>query len=159
MLKSIVYGAVLIVGLAGCNAPQGTKLASNEVLAPVATGPATGAAALGLQNSGEFVNLAANGTITVQLPARGRNGIEWRLSETPDPSVLQLVTNRTTPAVSEAQIGEQTMVFQATGPGDVRVRMWYGTLWASPMDARVYEFTASVSAEPEKPARKSKKKS
>jgi len=158
MPRLILLGLLLCV--AACTAPQGKKLAMNSGLAPVATGPATKAALLTLNNRDEMISLNPNATVTVTLPSYNRDGYEWRLAEIPDPTVLKLVSKEYTPGGNWTKPGEQTMVFQAVGPGDVDVKMWYGTLWASPMDAaRPYAFVASVSPEEPKPAKKAKKRS
>lgn len=169
-----------ILGFVGCVAPQGQKLTADAAraattappantttastgtpgLAPVAVGPASATATLGLQNQGELVRLNPNGTITVTLPAAYRRGYTWRFAEIPDPTVLKLVSKDFTPGESPAKPGEQTMVFQATGLGDVPVKLRYGSLWAtSDMSAiKPYEFIASVAPEEVKPSPIKKKK-
>ncbi len=158
MLRIILLG--LLLPFAACTAPQGTKLASTDGLVPVASGPPTKEATLTYRNRGELVSLYPNSTVTLKLPSYNRDGYEWRFAEIPDPSVLKVVAEEFTPSGDMTKPGEQTLVFQAVGPGDVDVKMWYGTLWASPMDsAKPYDFVASVSAEEPKPAKKSKKRS
>lgn len=146
MPRSILI-CVTILGFVGCTAPQGQKLTADAALAartvttgtttatvptgtpglaPVASGPASATATLGTQNEGETVRLNPNGTITVTLPAAYRRGCTWRFAEIPDPTVLKLVSKDFTPGESPAQPGEQTMVFQATGLGDVPVKLRYG---------------------------------
>ena len=169
-----------ILGFVGCVAPQGHKLtadaaraassaatsttatasASLSGLPPVAVGPASATAALGLQNQGELVRLNPNGTVTVTLPAAYRRGYTWRFAEIPDPTVLKLVSKDFIPGESPAKPGEQTMVFQATGLGNVPVKLRYGSLWAtSDMSAiKPYEFIASVAPEEVKPVPTKKKK-
>jgi predicted secreted protein len=145
--------------LAACTAPQGKKLAMNDGLAPVASGPPVQLSTITLSNRDEIIGLHPSSTLTVKLPSSNRDGYEWRLSEIPDPTVLKLVSTAYTPGEDWTKAGEQTMVFQAVGAGDVDVKMWYGTLWASPMDsARPYHFVASVSPEEPKPTKKSKKR-
>jgi predicted secreted protein len=157
MLRILPLGILLV--LAGCSAPQGTKLAATSDLPPVATGPLTQAAKLTYANRGELVNLYANSTITVTLPSHNRDGYEWRFDEIPDPTVLKLVSKEYTPGSDLRTPGEQTLVFQTVGPGDVNVKLWYGTLWASRMEAaQPYAFLASVSDTTPKPAKKSKKR-
>lgn len=157
MLRILPLGILLC--LAGCSAPQGTKLASADTLPPVASGPPSMTAGLTYSNRGELVNLYANSTLTVTLPSHQRDGFEWRFTEVPDPTVLQLVSKEFTPGPDRRTPGAQKMVFRAVGPGDVNVKMWYGTLWASPMDsAQSYDFVAAVSPEAAKPVKKSKKK-
>jgi hypothetical protein len=95
----------------------------------------------------------------VKLPSSGRDGYEWRFSEIPDPTVLKLVSKEFIPNADPHKAGEQTMVFEGTGAGEVNVKMWYGTLWNSPMnEAYVYQFTAAVSPEAPKPEKKNKGK-
>jgi predicted secreted protein len=161
MRKLILPTLLFAASFAGCEAPQGKKLAYNEVLAPVAVGPAAKATTLTIDQAGEFVAMHPGSTLTVKLPANYRGGFQWRLSEIPDPAVLKVSSPTFTPPAgnSPAEPGEQTYTFEATGVGDVRVPMWYGTLWASDMAVkRSFEFTASVTPE-EKAAKKSKKKS
>lgn len=129
-------------------------------LPPVASGPTASLSTITLAHQDEIIGLHPAGKLTVKLPSANRDGYEWRLSEVPDPTVLTLVENDKS-AVSQDRMtpGEQTLVFQGVGPGDVDVKMWYGTLWASPMDAvRPFHFVASVTPEP-KSANKSKKRS
>jgi predicted secreted protein len=159
----------MLVCLTACTAPQGKKVAMNEGLPPVATGPSsevtpmvpsspvTQVSTVTYDNRDSTIGLHPARTITVTLPSYNRNGYEWRLSEIPDPSVLKMVSNDRTPGPTLAQPGEQTMVFEATGTGMVPVKMWYGTLWASRMEEnRPFEFIASVTPEPPKPAAKKK---
>ena len=159
MLRPILLGVCL--GFAACSAPQGKKLAMNDGLAPVASGPATTTASLTLANKDETINMSPTGTLTVTLPSYNRDGYEWRMSEIPDPTVLKLVSKEYVPGADPMKPGEQKMVFQAAGPGDVDVKMWYGTLWASPMEsARSYHFVAAVAEEePAPPPKKSRKHS
>jgi predicted secreted protein len=150
----------MLLCLAACTAPQGQKIAMNDGLAPVASGPSTKLSTITLNNRDEIVSLNPTSTVTVKLPSYNRDGYEWRLSEIPDSTVLKLVSKEYTASEDWTKPGEQTMVFEAVGPGDVDVKMWYGTLWASPMDStRPYHFVASVSPEQPKPAKKSKKSS
>ena len=162
----------MLVCLTACTAPQGKKIAMNEGLPPVATGPSsqvtpmapastiTQVSTVTLEDRDTTVGLHPAKTITVTLPSYNRNGYEWRLSEIPDPTVLKLVSQERTPGPSLAQPGEQTMVFEAVGPGSVPVKMWYGTLWASRMEAnKPFEFVAAVTPEPPTPPAKKKSKS
>ena len=169
-----------ILGFVACTAPQGQKLTADAARAattapagtattasavrpgldPVALGPTSSSATLGPQNEGEMVRLTPNGTLTVTLPAAYRQGYNWRLAEIPDPSVLKLVSKEFTSGDSLSKPGEQVMVFQATGLGDVQVKLRYGSLWASSEMGAVkpYEFVASVAPEEAKPAKTTKKK-
>ena len=150
MLRIVLLG--IFASLAACTAPQGTKLAMNEGLAPVATGPISKGATIDYSNRGEMISLYRDSTVTVTLPSSNRGGYEWRLAEIPDPTVLQMVSKDFQPSEVPGQPGTETMVFQTVGPGDVTVKMWYGTLWASRMDsAQRYGFTANVTAEEPKP--------
>jgi predicted secreted protein len=183
MNSRILFGMFLC--LAACSAPQGKKIgavASNggavNGLAPVASGPGGATAesiatiptttesilnynSIRAQPGGhqEIVGLHTGKTLTVKLPAMNLNGYEWRMSEIPDPTVLKLVSKEYTPGPAPGKAGEQTMVFEGVGPGDVNVKMWYGTLWASSFEAPTAKFIASVSPEPAKPSAKSSKKS
>lgn len=157
MQRPILLG--LFVCLTACSAPQGEKLTTTGGLAPVASGPPTKAATLTYANRGEIVSLRPSALVTVKLPSSNRDGYEWRFDEVPDPSVLKLVSKETVPSGNLAKPGEQTLTFEAVGPGDVAVKLWYGTLWASPMNsAQPYDFIVSVSAEEPKPAKKSGKR-
>ena len=153
----LVVGCVFL-GLAACSAPQGKKLAANGAgLAPVASGPATRAANLTNGHSGEVVSLYKSGTVTVTLDAGQQNGYQWRLSEIPDPSVLKLVSQDFIPGPTPEAKGQQKWVFQAVGPGDVEVKMWYGDLRTAPVTGDpTYNFITSVSDQTE-PAQKTKK--
>jgi predicted secreted protein len=160
----------MLVCLTACTAPQGKKVAMNDGLPPVATGPSsqvtpmapastiTQTSTVTYENRDTTVGLHPAKRITVTLPSYNRNGYEWRLSEIPDPSVLKLISQERTPGPTIAQPGEQTMVFEAVGTGMVPVKMWYGTLWASRMEEnRPFEFVASVTPEPPAPAKKKSK--
>jgi predicted secreted protein len=175
MTPRILLGVFLC--FAACSAPQGKKIGSNTgtgaTLPPVATGPNSGSQAAPVMPSmpttttspvisyadrDGVVGLHTAKTLTVKLPALQRDGYEWRLGEIPDPTVLKLVSSEYTPGESPAKAGEQTLVFEAVGPGDVDVKMWYGTLWASRSEStRTFDFIASVTPEPEKVAKKSRK--
>ena len=177
MTPRILLGAFLC--LAACSAPQGKRIGYNSNtatplepgVAPVATGPGGAGAApvapmpttttspvITMADRDGVVGLHTAKTLTVKLPALQRDGYEWRLSEIPDSTVLKLVSNEYTPGEGPAKAGEQTLVFEGVGPGDVNVKMWYGTLWASPMESRTYKFIASVTPEPEKKAKAKKPK-
>ena len=134
-------------------------------LAPVATGPAGSAAippagvmTIGPENRDQTIGLYAKKTLTVNLPSSGRDEYSWRFSQIPDPTVLKLVSKHFTPNADPRKAGVETLVFEGTGPGEVNVKMWYGTLWASPMDeAYIYQFTAAVSPEESKNEKKKSK--
>jgi hypothetical protein len=157
MPRTILLG--MLVCLAACTAPQGKKIGMNDgSLAPVATGPTEKLSTVTYEDREKTIGLAPSKTFTVKLPAMNREGSEWRLSEIPDPSVLKLVSNDYTPNQDPFKPGEQTMVFEGTGVGEVDVKMWYGTLWASPMDSiHTFNFIASVAPEDSKGKAKSKK--
>ncbi len=128
-------------------------------LAPVATGPTENLSTIGLANRGTTVALGVGKTLTVTLPSAGRDEFEWRFSEIPDPTVLKMVSKEFTPNAEPRKAGEQTMVFEGTGPGEIELKMWYGTLWATPMDsAVVYTVAVSVVPEPAQPSKKGKTK-
>jgi predicted secreted protein len=122
----------------------------------------TKSATLSLTQKGEMVNLARDGTITVTLDSAKRDGYMWRLSEIPDPTVLKLVSQNYAPPASGEGQGQETFVFQAVGPGDVDVKMWYGDMRNTPMAGNpTYNFVAAVadkSVQEKKPARKAPKK-
>jgi predicted secreted protein len=131
---------------------------------PIATGPAepmTRAAKLSLPQKGEIVNLARDGTVTVTLDSAQKDGYMWRLSEIPDPTVLKVVSqDYLPPATGEGQ-GQEKWTFQAIGPGDVAVKMWYGNLREAPVTGNpTYDFVAAVSdrTAPEKKTKKAPKK-
>ena len=150
----IAFGCVLL-GFSACTAPQGKKLAStNGGLPPVATGPigpATKSAVLTGARAGELVSLLPGGTVTVTLDADDKDGYSWRLAEIPDPTVLKLVSQEFIPSASPTGRGQEKLVFQSTGLGDVDVRMWYGNLQTSPLSGNpTFDFITSVSAEAKK---------
>ena len=63
-------------------------------------------------------------------------------------------------ATGEGQ-GQQKWVFQAVGPGDVNVKMWYGNLREAPLTGNpTYDFVAAVSDQTvhEKKTKKAPKK-
>ena len=165
MKASLIALGCILLGAVACTAPQGKKLAMNGTgLAPVATGPAspmTKAARVSLGQKGEMVNIARDGTVTVTLESAPQDGYSWRLSETPDPTVLKLVSQDYTPPANGEGEGKERFVFQATGPGDVEVKMWYGNLIKAPVTVNpTFNFIAAVSdrTAPEKKTKKSAKK-
>jgi len=150
----IVFGCVLL-GVSACTAPQGKKLAAtNGGLPPVATGPigpATKSAVLSGAHSGEMVNLLPGGTVTVMLDADDKDGYSWRLAEIPDPTVLKLVSQEFFPSTTPEGRGQEKLIFQSTGLGDVDVRMWYGNLRTSPLSGNpTFDFVTAVSEEAKK---------
>lgn len=164
----------MFVSLAACSAPQGKKMAvSNNGLAPVAAGPDGSDVSvvpphpgvmlpeIDMNNQGQIIGLNPNKTLTVTLPSSNRDGYSWRLAEIPDPTVLKMVSQEFIPGPDLRTPGQQKIVFEGTGVGEVPVKMWYGTLWASDMNAtRPFEFTAAVTPEEvKKTAGKSAKKS
>jgi len=177
MKKMIFLG--MCVCLAACSAPQGKKFAvtspgvspgssgSPAVRPPglppdIAVGPAEKMSTIGWADRGQTIALGLGKTLTVKLPSAGRNGYAWRFSEIPDPTVLKRVTNDSNEFIPNAdpmKAGEQNLVFEGTGEGEVELKMWYGTLWASPMEeARIYTVAVAVSPEPAKPSKKGKSK-
>jgi len=162
----VAVGSVILC-LAACSAPQGKKLASGSSgLAAVAEGPggataqptpATKAANLTNGSPGEVVNIYKGGTVTVMRDAGHQDGYQWRLSEIPDPTVLKVVSQDFIPGATPEAKGQQKWVFQAVGPGDVDVKMWYGDLRTAPVNGEpTYNFITSVTEQSE-PAHKSKK--
>jgi len=165
MKASLIPFVCILLGAVACTAPQGKKLAANSTgLAPVATGPAspmTKAAKLSISQKGEMVNIAKNGTVTVTLDAAKQDGYMWRLQEIPDPTVLKLVSQDYVPPASGEGRGKEQWVFQAIGPGDVDVKMWYGNLREAPVTTNpTFDFVAAVSDQtaPEKKTKKAPKK-
>jgi len=150
MKLSLVAFSCILVGAAAC-APVGKKIGANSTgLAPVAEGPASGPAEKNAEVSeaqqGETVNVFNQGTLTVTLSAAEQDGYQWRLSETPDPTVLKLVSRDFVPPASGTGRGQETFVFQAVGPGDVNIKMWYGNLRVAPTIGNPeFKFIASIS--------------
>src|SRR5258708_4481113 len=120
----------LVIGtsLAACSAPHGKKLAANQTLAPVATGPALKTATLSWENKGEVVTLQRGGTVTTLLESTPKDGYGWRLSATPDSTVLKLVSKEYVAPASPGEHGKEKWVFQSVGTGDADVKFWYGSL-------------------------------
>jgi predicted secreted protein len=167
--STIAFGCFLF-GVAACTAPQGKKLTSTTGgLAPVAAGPPTATATitapvnptttLTSAYSGGNVSLTRNGTVTVMLDASESDGYKWRLAEVPDPTVLKVVSQDFVPSTTPEGRGQEKWIFQATGPGDVDVKMWYGNIQANTTSNPTFDFVASVSEQmkQEKKSRKSKK--
>jgi predicted secreted protein len=165
MKASLIALGCILLGAVACTAPQGQKIGANGgALPPVATGPAgpiTRTAKLSLAQKGELVNIAKNGTVTVTLESSQQDGYQWRFSEIPDPTVLKLVSQNFTPPPTGGGQGRETWVFQAVGPGDVNVKMWYGNLHdTSVVGNPTYDFVAAVADQtaPEKKSKKAPKK-
>ncbi|HSI14798.1 MAG TPA: protease inhibitor I42 family protein, partial [Chthoniobacter sp.] len=84
--------------------------------------------------------------VTVTLEAAQADGYSWRLAEIPDPTVLKLASQDYTPPASGTGRGEEKWVFQAVGPGDVNVKLWYGNMRESGLTGNPsFDFIASVS--------------
>ena len=167
MKASLFAIGCILFGAAACTAPQGKKLSANtNGLAPVASGPnttapMTKAAQLSLPQKGDLVNIARNGTVTVTLDSAHKDGYMWRLSEVPDPSVLKVVSHDYMPPAAGEGRGQEKWVFQAVGPGDVDVKMWYGDLRETSLSGNpTFDFVAAVSDQtaPEKKTKKAPKK-
>ncbi len=137
-------------------------MAMNGMPAPVAKGPSESMSTVTFKDFNKTVGLSPSKTVTLKLPAMEQDGYQWHLSEMPDPTVLKLVSKGYTPGPSPEKdkpgprkAGEQTMVFEAVGPGAVNVKLWYGTVWESPLDdAKPFHFIAEVAPEEPKAAKK-----
>jgi predicted secreted protein len=93
-----------------------------------------------------MVSVYNQGSVTVTLASAQQDGYSWRLAEIPDPTVLKLVSQDFIPPASGVGRGEEKWVFQAVGPGDVDVKMWYGNLREAPVTGNPnFNFIASVS--------------
>jgi predicted secreted protein len=96
--------------------------------------------------SGEAVSLPKDGTVTVTLESAQQDGYMWRLAEVPDPSVLKVATQDYIAPPNGVGKGQEKWVFQAIGPGDVNVKMWYGNTREGSLSANpTFNFIASVS--------------
>jgi hypothetical protein len=87
----------------------------------------------------------------------------WRFSEIPDPTVLKVVSQEFVPPTTPEGRGQEKLVFQAVGPGDVDVKLWYGNLREAPLSGNPrFDFVAAVSdhdlTTPEKKTKKAPKK-
>jgi len=159
MKASLIAFSFILIGAVACTAPQGKKISangSNTGLAAVAEGPgdattetsvpAAHDAVVTEAQKGSTVSVANQGTVTVTLEAARADGYHWRLAEIPDSSVLKLVSQDYTPPASGQGRGEEKWVFQAVGPGDVNVKMWYGSTRESALGGNPgFDFVASVS--------------
>jgi predicted secreted protein len=159
MKASLIAFGCILIGAVACTAPQGKKLSANgggAGLPAVAEGPggsatepsipATHEAAVSEHEKGKTIGVYNQGTITVTLEAAQASGYSWRLAEIPDPTVLKLVSQDYTPPASGEGRGEEKWVFQAVGPGDVNVKMWYGNTRESALSGNPgFDFVASVS--------------
>lgn len=164
MKASLIAFSCILIGAVACTAPLGKKLSANgsSGLAPVAEGPdgsantslsATPEAVVTEAQKGKTVSVYNHGTVTVTLDAAQADGYTWRLAETPDPTVLKLVSQDYTPPAGGQGRGEEKWVFQAVGPGEVNVKMWYGSTRESALGGNPgFDFVTSVSdqAKPEK---------
>ncbi|HEY3898308.1 MAG TPA: protease inhibitor I42 family protein [Chthoniobacter sp.] len=150
----LVFGC-FVIGAAACTAPHGQKLGANSALpAPVAAGPETDASNLTESQNGEVVAIPRAGQVTLTLGAADQDGYTWRLAEIPDDSVLKLVSQEYIPPADNVGRGQEKWVFQATGPGEVPVKMWYGNTRVGSLSGNpTFDFTASVSdqAQPKHP--------
>jgi predicted secreted protein len=146
-MTRILAVCVLAASLTAClnSPPIGKKVAANAALPAIASGPATKAANLMWVNKGEFINLKRNGTVTVELDSIPASGSSWHFSQIPDPTVLKIASHDYVGAESASPQGSEKWVFQAVGPGDVEVNMWYGKVGPAPLDSAVtYKFTVSA---------------
>jgi predicted secreted protein len=163
MKASLIAFSCILFGVTAC-APTGKKLSANGTgtgLDPVASGPTSPASAAAIVTQGQkggVVGILKNGTVTVTLDAAQQDGYSWRLSEIPDPTVLKLVSQEFTPPPSGEGRGQEKWVFQAVGPGDVNVKMWYGNLRTAPVTVDpTFDFIASVSEEAKAETKTAKK--
>ena len=155
MSKYLVFAFAVVALGAGCSAPQGKKLASNQVPAPIATGPASKSATVIWKNKGEVISLQRGGTVTALLQANQNDGYAWKFSEIPDPTVLKLLSKEYIAPTKPNEVGQEKWVFQSTGPGDVEVKLFYGNLRPSEVFYTVtYNFIASVNDEPVKSSKR-----
>ena len=138
-----------VLGAAACTAPHGKKLGANNALpAPVAAGPATETSELTESQNGEVVGIPRDGKVTLTLGADDQDGYTWRLAEIPDDTVLKLVSQEYIPPADNIGRGQEKWVFQATGPGEVPVKMWYGNTRVGALSGNpTFDFTAAVSDE------------
>jgi predicted secreted protein len=154
----LVFGC-FVLGAAACTAPHGKKLGANDALpAPVAAGPVSEAPNLTESENGQVVSLAPNGQITLTLSAADQDGYTWRLAEIPDDTVLKVVSQEYVAPTDNVGRGQEKWVFQATGLGEVPVKMWYGNTRVGAMGGNpTFDFTAAVSEEAKpKPTKKHK---
>jgi len=162
MKASLFAVSCILLGVAACSAPQGKKLGANtNGLAPVAAGPTTTATTLTISQNGEAVSMPKDGTVTVTLDSAQQDGYMWRLAEIPDPSVLKVATQDYIAPSSGVGRGQEKWVFQAIGPGDVDVKMWYGSTREGSLTTNpTFNFIASVSDQikPEKKPKSTKTK-
>jgi predicted secreted protein len=155
----LVFGC-FVLGAAACTAPHGKKLGANNALpAPVAAGPMAETSELTESQNGEVVAIPRDGKVTLTLGADDQDGYAWRLAEIPDDTVLKLVSQEYIPPANDVGRGQEKWVFQATGLGEVPVKMWYGNTRVGAMGGNpTFDFTASVSEETKpKPATKKHK--
>jgi len=159
MKASLIALSCILIGAVACTAPQGRKISASGTssgLAPVAEGPgdaametsvpATQEAAVTEADKGKVVSVVNQGKITVTLEAAREDGYAWRLAEIPNSSVLKLVSEDYTPPASGQGRGEAKWVFRAMGPGEVKVKMWYGNLRESSLGGNPgFDFVASIS--------------
>jgi len=159
MKASLITFGCILIGAAACTAPQGKKLSASSSgagLPAVAEGPGGGAtepsvpatreAVVNEHEKGKTVGVYNQGTIAVTLGAAQADGYSWRLAEIPDPTVLKLVSQDYTPPASGTGRGEEKWVFQAVGPGEVDVKLWYGNTLESGLSGNpTFDFIASVS--------------
>lgn len=116
---------LLTLSLAACSVPQGKKYSeTNRELPPIALPPPESRIELFESQRGTIVSLKGGGTLTLWLSSKPASGYSWRLSEIPDPTVLQLVSKEFVPP-SETNVGQEKWVFQAVGDGEIDLRLWY----------------------------------
>ncbi len=111
--------------LAACSAPQGKKYSETKRELPaIALPPAEKHPVVHGSDGTSIVAVQPGGTLTLFLSANRKSNYRWRLSQMPDPTVLQLVTNEFVPAAESAR-GEEKWVFKAVGEGEIDLRLWY----------------------------------
>lgn len=124
-MKKALPITLLALSIAACSVPQGQKYsATNRELPAIALPPPESKVELFESQRGTMVSLKAGGMLTVWLSSKPASGYSWRLSEIPDPTVLQLVSKEFVPP-SETNVGQEKWVFQAVGDGEIDLRLWY----------------------------------
>lgn len=149
MKHSLSAISVALLFCACSSVPRGTP--PRVALGPARDTAPQKAATLVAGRRGEFVALAAKGTLTLEIQANTQAGYRWKLAEPVNPSVLEVVPPPKValepvalPPNGVSQPEKEMWTFKAVGPGTVKVRMIYSNPNLPLSQTTAYDFTVNA---------------